>query len=493
MNKRERQKPNVLLICVDHWPGKMLGAAGHPCVITPTLDQLAANGVRYSNTYSATPTCIPARRALMTGTTARTHGDRVFSETLPMPDLPTLAQTFSEAGYQAYAVGKLHVYPQRNRIGFADVLLNEEGRHHLGLSADDYELFLATEGYAGQEYAHGMPTTDYITRPWHLPEYLHPTNWTAREMCRVIRRRDPTRPAFWYLSFNAPHPPLVPLVAYQDMYREVGIPEPYVGDWAGDFEHLPHPLKSRHNNWYALLKYANGRTGLGKAELRLARRAFYALCTHIDHQIRLVLGTLREEGLLDDTLIVFTSDHGDMLGNHGQFAKGLLYEDSARVPLIIMPTADYGLLGHHQVDDRLVELRDIMPTLLDLAGISIPESVEGASLLSNSRREHLYGEHYDGEMASRMLRNGRHKIIYYPAGNRLQLFDLQEDPDERHNLAGDPSYRVVCEEMVAKLLDHLYGEDLQWVDNGKLVGLPDQKFEPKPNRGLTAQRGWRFM
>ena len=130
-------KPNILLICADQWPGKFSGAAGHPCIITSTLDQLAANGVRFTNAYSALPTCIPARRSLMTGTTAKTHGDRIFNESLPMPKLPTLAGTFAQAGYQTYAVGKVHVFPQRDRIGFDDVILNEEGRHHLGLKADD--------------------------------------------------------------------------------------------------------------------------------------------------------------------------------------------------------------------------------------------------------------------------------------------------------------------------------------------------------------------
>jgi len=119
-------RPNVLLICVDHWPGRQLGVAGHPCIMSPTLDQLATNGVRFTNCYSAAPTCIPARRGLMTGTTPETHGDRIFSETLRMdPALPTLAQPFRDAGYQAQAVGKLHVYPQRDRIGFDEVILME--------------------------------------------------------------------------------------------------------------------------------------------------------------------------------------------------------------------------------------------------------------------------------------------------------------------------------------------------------------------------------
>jgi arylsulfatase A-like enzyme len=486
-------KPNVLLICVDHWPGNLLGSAGHPAVMTPTLDQLAANGARFTNAYSATPTCIPARRSLMTGMVARAHGDRVFSEKLPMPATPTLAETFSNAGYQTYAVGKLHVYPQRDRIGFDEVLLNEEGRHLEGLTADDYELFLADQGHPGGEYAHGMATTDYLVRPWHLPEHLHPTNWSAREMCRTIKRRDPTRPAFWYLSFNAPHPPLVPLQGYLDLYRDVDIPEPHVGDWTQSFDELPYALKDRHNRWYATLKHTDGHTGLRRHELKLARQAFYALCTHVDHQIRLVIGMLRAEGLLDNTIIAFTSDHGDMLGDHGQYAKALLYESSAKVPLIMMPTADYEQLGHHQVDERLVELCDIMPTLLDMAGIPVPDSVDGMSLLSENRREYLYAEHYENDHATRMVRDERFKLIYYLVGNHFQLFDLQNDPHELHNLADDPDFSKVLEALETKLITQLYGVDLTWINNGRLGGLPDKKFVPAPNRGLTAQRGWRFM
>jgi arylsulfatase A-like enzyme len=462
-----------------------LGAAGYPCLLTPTLDQLAENGVRFSNAYSAVPVCIAARRALMTGATPRTHGDRGFAEQLRMPDnLPTLAQTFRDAGYQAYAVGKLHVYPQRDRIGFDDVLINEEGRHHLGLLADDYELFLADAGFPGQEYTHAMSNNQYCTRPWHLPEHTHPTNWTVREMCRVIKRRDPTRPAFWYMSFNFPHPPLVPLRDYLDMYRDAEIPEPFIGEWARDFERLPYALKAR----------GSGFASLSERELRLARQAFYATCTHIDHQIRLVIGMLREERLLDNTIIGFTSDHGDMLGNHNLYAKRVYYEEAAKVPMLIVPTADYARMGHHQVDDRLVELRDVMPTLLDLAGIPIPKTVEGISLATDARRETLYGEQdapADGN--TRMMRDSRFKLIYYPVGNRVQLFDLLNDPDELRDLAADPAYAEARERLTGAMIAEFYGGDEAWAQGGKLVGLPEKVYQPRPDRGLLNQRGWRFM
>ncbi|HVL70326.1 MAG TPA: sulfatase-like hydrolase/transferase, partial [Beijerinckiaceae bacterium] len=226
-------RPNVLFVTVDQWPGHLLGIEGHPVVETPTLDQLARNGVRFTRAYSECPICIPARRTMMTGTDPRTHGDRVFQPALRMPDLPTLAGTFGAAGYQTFAVGKLHVYPPRDRIGFDDVLLAEEGRPHLG-TVDDHDLFLADRGFPGRQFMHGMSNNDYAWRTWHLPEDCHVTNWATAQMCRTIKRRDPTRPAFWHLSYTHPHPPLVPLASYFERYARREMDLPAMGDWAQD-------------------------------------------------------------------------------------------------------------------------------------------------------------------------------------------------------------------------------------------------------------------
>jgi arylsulfatase len=471
-------KPNVLLITADHWPAALLGVAGHPVVQTPTLDQLARNGVRYTNAYTECPVCIPARRTLMTGTPPRTHGDRVFKTFELTPALPTLAQSFRDAGYQAFAVGKLHVYPQRDRIGFDDVILAEEGRPHLG-AVDDYDLFLADQGYAGQGFAHGMCNNEYWTRPWHLPEHLHVTHWTTQQMARQIKRRDPTRPAFWYLSYCHPHPPLVPPQAYLDMYRDIEIDAPYAGAWAEDAGALPFALRAITEHWGPISQH----------QIRQARRAFYALCTHIDHQLRLVIGTLREEGLLDDTIILFTSDHGDMLGNHGLWAKRVFYEDSANVPLILVGATGDERVGHHRTDDRLVGWQDVMPTLLDLAGIPVPDTVEGLSTVGAETRGWLYGEWGEGPAATRMIHDGRYKLIYYATGNRLQLFDLQEDPHELNDLAASPDGGAIPGRLVEHLCDELYGGDEEWLQDGQLVGLPDRAYEPMPDRGLSGQRG----
>jgi len=475
-------RPNVLLICVDHWPGLLLGARGHQHILSPTLNQLAANGVLFTEAYTTTPTCIPARRALMTGTSARTHGDRVFNEFGEMnPDLPTLPQVFRDAGYQAFAVGKLHVYPQRNRIGFDDVILCEEGRHHLGGGMDDYEMFLVREGYAGQELTHAMGNNVYTTRPWHLPETCHPTNWTVREMCRVIQRRDPTRPGLWYCSFVTPHPPVTPPGDYLDMVRDSGVDDPFIGDWAADFDTLP----------YALKLHREAQTPMSEKEIRAARMGFYAQCTYIDHQVRLLIGALREESLLDNTILMFISDHGDMLGNHGLWGKPPMFEWSAKIPMILVPTAGYERAGHHRVDDRLASLRDVMPTLLDQCDIPIPDTVEGHSLVSEVKRDHLYCEHHEDDRAMRMVRADGHKLIWYPVGNRIQHFDLNNDPCEMHDLSEDSQFSDVRDRLTRLLVRNCYGSDLAWVQDGELKGLPDKEFEPAPQRGLNAQRGWR--
>jgi arylsulfatase A-like enzyme len=306
-------------------------------------------------------------------------------------------------------------------------------------------------------------------------------------MCKVIRRRDPNRPAFWYLSFAAPHPPMWPLQRYLDLYRDVPMDQPAMGAWSRDAQRLPFLLRVlRH-------KFAPQFDQIPGHELDLARKAFYAMCTHVDHQIRVVIGTLREAGLLGKTILAFVSDHGDMLGDHGLWAKTVMYEQSMRVPLLISLPGDDQRLGHGVTDDRLTDLVDVMPTLLDLAGLPIPASVEGQSLLSERRRDHLYGEHNEGPGATRMVRDARYKLIYYATGNVRQLFDLQADPRETQDLAGEPDAREHLDRLTDLLKSHLYGSDESWVRDGQLVGLPDDPSPVHADRGLQGQRGIRFL
>lgn len=480
------RRPNVLLICVEHWPGKMISGLGHHSILTPTLDQLMENGATFTNAYTTTPMCVPARRELMTGVFSKTHGDRVQGR-MEMPDLPTIADIFCDSGYQAYGVGKLHVNPPRNRIGFDDVLLNEEGRlmSSLGLP-DDYEMFITEQGYPGLEQSTGLHNQwDY--RAFHLPEELHSTNWTAREMSRFIARRDPTKPSFWYMSFTAPHPPMLPLESYMNIYRDIDMSPPIVGEWAKEFEKLPFALKARPNRQRKIADSI--------AETDRTRRAFYALATHVDHQIRAVIGTLREQGIVNDTIIMFTSDHGDMEGNHRLWNKMLFYEGSANIPMLITGTQSLKRkIGFSRLDDRLVCQADIMPTLLDLCGIDIPDTVEGISMFGEKRREYIYAEFFEDEYATRMIRDEQHKLIYYPVGNLRQLFDLKHDPFETLDLAQTADARGVLERLTGLLVENLYGTDLRWVEHGTLIGLPDRKWTAEYNHDLEfgSQRGYRF-
>lgn len=471
-------QPNIVLITADQWPGNLLSLTGRTDIDTPSLDQIANNGVYFPNAHSECPICIPARRSLMTGTAPRQHGDRVFQPALERPNLPLLADVFRRNGYQTGAVGKLHVYPQRDRIGFEEVISYEEGRPQLG-GPDDWDIWLADRGQAGLGQAHGMSNNSYEFRPWHLDEASHPTVWQARQMCRMIQRRDPTRPAFWHLSFNFPHPPIVPLAEYLAAYGGRDMLPAVVGEWNDD---PPHALARVWQSW----------PQQSDARLDAIKRAFHAQCTLIDHQIRMVIGTLRESLLLDNTIIVFTSDHGDMLGDHGLYAKRIMLDGSVRVPLIMMGVKGCEKLPVGKVDTRVAGLQDIMPTLLDLAGLDRPESCTGVSLVSDDPRENLYCEALDGAMAMRMVTDGRWKLIWYPAGNHLQLFDRESDPNETRNLAGNPQGAKEQSRLTKMLMAELYGEDLNWIKDGKLVGFDAPPLPTPVNRELSGQRGMHF-
>lgn len=480
MSKNQLPPPNVLFISVDQWSGHLLGCAGHPVIQTPTIDHLAKLGTRFNRSYAESPICIPSRRSMMTGQSPRGHGDRSFNPTLRMPKQHLLAQTFSDAGYQTCAIGKLHVYPPRDRIGFDDVLLAEEGRPKLG-AIDDYEMFLATQGHAGEQFMHGMNNNDYLNRPWHLDEASHVTNWITREAARTIKRRDPTRPAFWHVSYTHPHPPLAPLKCYLDMYRDIAIDKALHSEWE-KLKSIP-ALDAVRSYWPV---------GESLDTHKQLRQAYYALCSHIDHQLRIILGTLREEDLLDNTIILFTSDHGDMLGDFGLWAKRMFYEGSSAIPMILIDTAHGTRVKANHVDSRLVGLQDIMPTLLDLAGIAIPSSVEGMSMVQSKTRPFLFGECREDAGATRMIHDGRHKLIWYPSGNMFQLFDLEIDPREQIDYSEHPDYQTIRNQLQELMLHELHGVDVDWVKNGKLHGFNPAKHEYKADRAMSGQRGLHF-
>jgi len=206
-----------------------------------------------------------------------------------------------------------------------------------------------------------------------------------------------------------------------------------------------------------------------------------------------VIGTLREAGLADNTIIAFTSDHGHMVGEHNMWAMTPFYEASAHIPMLLVPAKGDPRLQPATTDDRFVEFGDLMPTLLDLAGVPIPAHVNQLSMVGDARREYVYGEHGEGYAAQRMIRRGKYKLVYAAAGNKTQLFDIEADPRETRDLAGDPALAGELEELLGLLVHSSYGNDDQWIKEGKVVGLPHKPFVPGDIRHLQGQRGLRFL
>ncbi len=470
-------RPNVILICTDQWRGDCLGVLGHPVVETPHLDMLASTGVVFRNCYSATPSCIPARAALLTGLSQRTHGRVGYRDGVPWNYDVTLPGEFTRNGYQTECVGKMHVYPERSQLGFQHVTLHDgflhhAHRHHPNLDrVDDYVPWLRQRAGHDADYAeHGMSCNGYTVRPWPMDEHLHPTNWVTSESINFIRNRDPRKPFFLMTSYHRPHPPLDPPAWAFEQYRDVEMPDPPVGDWVDEvFGSIYEP----HNPLQPPKR-------MPARQLQRARAGYYGHLTHIDHQVHRLFETLNAEGLLGNTWIVFVSDHGDFLGDHNLYAKTFPYEGAARVPLFICPPAGTKLpgrtAGQPVFRDEPVELRDVMPTLLDLAGLDVPASVEGRSTAPLWRdaakhagwRTHLHGEHTTPLGSVHYVTDGGAKYVWFARTGREQLFDLTHDREERTNLAGDPAWRDRLAAMRQALIDELTGREEGFVVNGAL-------------------------
>jgi arylsulfatase len=462
--------PNILLIVVDQWRWDCLGAAGHPTVQTPHLDALAAEGTRFTSAYTAVPSCIAARAALLTGQHQRHHGRVGYQDGVPWTYPVTLGSVLAQAGYHTQVVGKMHVHPARNLLGFHNVVLHDGYLHfnrqrdpHL-IADDDYLPDLRRRHGADADYIDsGMGCNGYAVSPWPYDPLLHPTAWVTSQSIDFLRRRDPTKPFFLMASYHRPHPPLDPPQAYLDIYRDLPLPPPARGDWVGGAG-LPH-ISQRPGD-------AENPRDLSLAQRERARRAYYAQCTFIDHQLNRLFMALGEHRVLDDTAIVFVADHGEMLFDHQLPGKALPYQGSAAVPLIVRPPRR-GKLSAGCVVDAPVELRDILPTLCDWAGIPMPSSVDGKSLLPFVRgemaswREWLHGEHAYGDWSNHWLTDGRMKYAWYSQTGREQLFDLRVDPNECHDLAGEEFDELGT--WRTRLIQELAGREEGYVQEGRLV------------------------
>lgn len=472
MGTLSTDRSNIVLIMADQWRGDCLSVAGHPVVHTPFLDSLALRGARFERAYSASPTCIPARASMYTGTKATTHGRVGYQDYVPWEYPVTVASEFTRHGYQTQAVGKMHVYPERSQMGFQNVVLHSplgivRMARQRGLdpdSIDDYLPWLRQQlGRDATYFDHGVNSNSYIARPWDKPEHTHPTNFVASQAADFLRRRDPRKPFFLFVSFNAPHPPYDPPAWAFEQYLNQPMPDPPVGDWVAAFD----AYASSNNP----LSYVGD---IDRRLLQRARAGYYGHMTHVDQQVSFLMETLAHYGFTDTTYVCFLADHGEMLGDHHMFRKGFPYEGSARVPMLLAGPRDSGIMPG-AVSDRLVELRDVMPTLLDCAGLPVPDHVEGRSFLPLARgedlawREMLHGEHVSLGQSLQWMTNGQEKYIWLSGTGREQLFDLREDPQERHDLSVDPDSADHLAWWRKALIEELRGREEGFVEADQLV------------------------
>ncbi|WP_052020282.1 arylsulfatase [Paenibacillus pini] len=466
-----------------------LSIAGHPVVETPNLDELSRTGVRFDRAYSATPTCVPARAAIFTGQSQRTHGRVGYQDCVPWNYTETLPGELAQAGYHTQCVGKMHVYPARNLMGFHNVVLHDGYLHHNrnNHSIPVREHYDEVDDYLNwlRERVPGADMTDLgldcnsstVARPWHLAEMQHPTNWVVTESIDFLRRRDPSKPFFLWMSFVRPHPPFDPPQAYLDLYTDADIPMPPIGDWAMEVDDDQEGLNP-----------VTSKGIVPKRRLKRAIAAYYALITHIDHQIGRFLQALSEYGETNNTIIMFTSDHGELLGDHNLFRKSLPYEGSTRVPFIVNDPGNRLNLVKGKVCQEIVEMRDIMPSMLDAAGVPIPATVEGdsvwklassqATAISNEEgtassnpdwRAYLHGEQTQGKLSNHWVTDGKEKFIWYSQSGAEQFFVLSQDPQELHNAIDDEDQQERVAYWRSVLIHELEGREEGYSDGTSLI------------------------
>ena len=482
------KQPNIILIMTDQLRGDCLGYLGHPDVKTPYLDTLAGRGVVFDRAYSACPSCIAARAGLHTGMSPEHHQRVGYMDNVRWEYPHTLAGELSKAGYYTQCVGKMHVHPLRNYLGFHNVELHDGYLHSARYEdvpyhesqfvADDYFYWLKQNlGVSADVTDTGLECNSFLSRPWIYEEKYHPTNWVTDRSIDFLRRRDPDKPFFLMASYLRPHPPFDAPQWYFDLYKDKALTPPHIGDWEDDVY-----LKQ---NGYAF----DAKSGPYDPELiRQAQIGYYACITHLDHQIGRLIQALVEHRLYDNSVILFTSDHGEELCDHHMFRKSRPYEGSCRIPMIISanPNVLEGF-APHSICHSVTELMDVMPTILDIAGVSIPKNVDGKSLVpltgkpDETVREWLHGEHSYGDFSNHWIVTEKDKYIWHTATGREQYFCLDKDPNELHDEIDNESCQERIHALRTILIRELHGRPEGFTDGTSLIaGRPYPEYLEKP-------------
>ena len=466
-------KPDILLIMPDQMRGDCLSILGHPAVRTLTLDGLARHGVLFRRAYTPVASCIPARYALLTGLAPQTSGVVGFrAKPFSTPSLPEL---LVKAGYRTVLVGRnMHQVPASGSCGYQKKILGSTY-----VSGDEYHEFLkraVPEIGDIRKFVTGLGLSynHWQAKPWPLPNHLHPTEWVVTQSRKVVEETEADEPLFLTTSFYAPHPPLFPPKQYFDACLKRDLPIPAHGTWV---------------DWSALSAKGD-RTGhrvlLEGETLKAAQAGYFGLIEHLDSQIVSLIRDFksRSEKARRPWVIVFTSDHGEMLGDHGYFRKCEPYEGSANIPLIISGSPALGFkCGTHA--KQPVSLQDIMPTLLALIGAGTPSQVDGVDLIpvlqgkTQMMRESLHFEHapcYSQAQAYHALTDGRYKYIWRPLDGTEQLFDLETDPREERDLSNEASQQAVLQTWRRRLIERLANRPEGFSQDGRLI--PGRPYLP---------------
>ncbi len=435
-------KPNVLFIAVDDMNND-LGCYGHPLVKSPNLDALAARGVRFDRAYCQFPLCSPSRTSIMTG--RRPDTTQVFDLRKHfrsvMPDVVTLPQLFSKNGYYAARVGKIYHYGNPGDIGTDGLDDKASWQHRVnpkGRDKDEEHLIinytpnrglgsslsvLAAEG-SDEEQTDGMVATEVIK----------------------LMEQNKQHPWFLAAGFYRPHCPYVAPKKYFDLYPLDQIQLPAVSNV--ELKQIP-PLAMASTKPHPYL-------GASELEARKSKQAYYAAISFVDAQIGRLLSALDRLGLRENTLIVFWSDHGYHLGEHGLWKKQSNFEESARAPMIM---AGYGVKSSGRPCPSPVEFVDIYPTIADLCGLKADAGLEGTSLkplLQNPAapwNRPAYTQVMRGDVPGHSVRTARWRYVEWDNGKQgRQLYDHDRDPHELTNLADEPQHAGVVKEMRALLL-----------------------------------------
>ena len=400
MGDARAKRPNVLLLYADQWRGDALGCAGDPVVQTPALDRLAAGGLHLPTAFTVDPVCTPSRAALLTG--RYPHATGVIHNDLRLPeDEVSFAQVFSAAGYRTGYIGKWHLDGE-DKPGFVPPGPRRHG----------FEYWAAfNRGHAYHNPVYYRDTDEPIAADAYEPDLQ------TDLACAFLEDADP-RPFCLVVSWGPPHTPLQPPARTALRYRAQDMPVP---------PSVPAAERERAQSERAL---------------------YYGLCTSLDENVDRLLQTLERRGAAGDTVVCFTSDHGDLLGEHGLYRKGRPEEPSIRVPLLLRWP---GKIPIGARADLAVASVDLCPTLLGLAGLTAPAGVQGRDLSATIRgaaaapTAPVYIEgHLGAPDEWRALRTARHLIAVATASGAVtHLFDLEADPHQMHNLARDPEAAVL--------------------------------------------------